>query len=50
MGAEHFRIIELIIRKRIKPLIMNWANAIGFMLLMILMLLVTYKDIIGLIR
>jgi len=49
-GRALFVIIELIIRKRIKPVIMNWANAIGFMLLMILMLLVTYKDIIGLIR
>jgi regulator of sigma E protease len=41
-------LIESIVRRRINPSIINWINAIGFTLLIGLMLLVTTKDIIKL--
>lgn len=44
-GRILFVIIEAIIRRPIKPSIANTVNAIGFSLLIILMLVVTYKDI-----
>jgi regulator of sigma E protease len=39
-------IIESLMRGRLKPIYANTANAIGFVLLMILMVIVTYKDIV----
>jgi len=45
-GRILFVIIEAIIRKPIKPIIANTINAIGFGLLILLMIVVTYKDII----
>lgn len=47
-GRILFVIIEAIIRRPIKPLIANTVNAVGFSLLIILMLIVTYKDIVKL--
>lgn len=44
-GRILFVIIEAIIRKPIKPKIMNTVNAIGFILLLVLMFIVTYRDI-----
>lgn len=44
-GRIFFVIIESIIRRRIKPSIANTVNALGFGLLLILMVLVTYHDI-----
>ena len=45
-GRILFVIIEAIIRRPIKPSIANTINAIGFGLLMLLMVIVTYHDII----
>jgi regulator of sigma E protease len=39
-------LIESIMRGRLKPIYANTVNAIGFVLLMILMVVVTYKDIV----
>ena len=47
-GRLLFLIIEKIKGSRIKPEVANWANAIGFGLLMILMLFITYHDIMKL--
>jgi len=47
-GRILFVIIELIIRRPIKPAIANSINTGGFLLLIGLMLFVTYKDIINL--
>jgi regulator of sigma E protease len=44
-GRILFVIIEAIIRKPIKPAVANTINAIGFGLLILLMIVVTYKDI-----
>ncbi len=44
-GRIFFVIIESIIRRPIKPVIANTVNAIGFGLLILLMIVVTYKDI-----
>lgn len=49
-GRVVFVIIESIIRRRIKPVIANWTNTIGFALLILLMLFITYKDIIKLLK
>jgi regulator of sigma E protease len=49
-GRVLFVIIEVIIRKKIKPVIANWLNLIGFGLLIALMLFVTYKDILKLFK
>ncbi len=47
-GRVLFVLIEMIIRRRIKPAIVNWSNMIGFGLLIALMLFLTYKDILNL--
>lgn len=39
-------IIESLMRGRLKPIYANTVNAVGFVLLMILMVVVTYKDIV----
>ena len=45
-GRILFVIIEAIIRRPIKPVIANTVNAIGFSLLILLMIVITYRDII----
>lgn len=45
-GRILFVIIEAIIRRPIKPVIANTVNAIGFGLLILLMIVVTYRDIV----
>lgn len=47
-GRLLFLLIEKIKGSRIKPEIANWTNAIGFGLLMLLMVIITYHDIIKL--
>ena len=47
-GRVLFVLIEIIIKKEIKPAVANWLNLVGFGLLISLMLFVTYKDIIRL--
>lgn len=47
-GRILFVIIEAIIRRPIKPVIANSVNAIGFCLLILLMVVVTYRDIVKL--
>ena len=47
-GRVLFVLIEVVIRRRIKPEIANWLNLIGFGLLILLMLFITYKDILRL--
>ncbi len=49
-GRVLFVLIEIVIRKKIKPAIANWANLIGFGLLIALMLFITYKDILRLFK
>lgn len=49
-GRILFVLIESIIRRRIKPIYANAVNAIGFALLMLLMLVVTYKDLAKIFR
>ncbi len=49
-GRIFFVLIESIFRKKIKPEIFNYANLTGFALLMILMIFVTYKDILRLVK
>lgn len=44
-GRILFVIIEAIIRRPIKPVIANTLNAVGFGLLILLMVVVTYRDI-----
>lgn len=44
-GRLLFLIIEVIIRKPIKPQIANTVNSVGFLLLLFLMAVVTYNDI-----
>jgi regulator of sigma E protease len=44
-GRIFFVIIEAIIRRPIKPIVANSFNAIGFGLLILLMIIVTYRDI-----
>lgn len=44
-GRILFVIIEAIIRRPIKPVIANTVNAVGFALLILLMVVVTYRDI-----
>lgn len=45
-GRILFVIIEAIKRSPIKPIIANWTNTIGFGILILLMLFVTYRDIV----
>ncbi len=47
-GRVFFVLIETIIRRPIKPQIANTINAIGFFLLITLMLIITYRDIVKL--
>ncbi len=47
-GRIFFVIIEAIIRRPIKPVVANTANIIGFSLLILLMLVVTYRDVANL--
>lgn len=47
-GRILFVFIEAIIRRPIKPAIANTVNAIGFSLLILLMIVVTYRDIVKL--
>ncbi len=49
-GRVLFVLIEGIIRRRIKPKYFNAVNTVGFILLMILMVVVTYKDVVKLIK
>jgi len=49
-GRVLFVIIEAIIRRRIPATFTNWVNLVGFGLLMLLMVIVTYKDIITLFK
>jgi len=49
-GRILFVAIEGVIRKRISPKFTNVVNTVGFVLLMILMVVVTYKDIAKLIK
>ncbi|MEI6057758.1 MAG: site-2 protease family protein [bacterium] len=44
-----FVAIESVIRRRIKPVIMNTVNGIGFVLLLLLMFVVTYREVVSLI-
>lgn len=47
-GRILFVIIESIIRRPMKPALANTLNAVGFVLLITLMIVVTYKDIVRL--
>jgi regulator of sigma E protease len=47
-GRILFVLIEAVIRRRIKPVIANTVNLVGFGLLLLLMVVVTYKDIVKL--
>ncbi len=47
-GRIFFVIIEAIIRRPIKPVIANSVNLVGFSLLILLMVVVTYRDILKL--
>ena len=47
-GRLLFVAIEAVIRRPIKPAVVQWANGIGFLLLIILMVVVTGHDIIKL--
>ncbi len=49
-GRALFVMIEVVIRRKIKPAILNWTNGIGFAILIGLMIFVTYKDIAKLIH
>jgi len=49
-GRVLFVLIEVVIRRKIKPVIANWANMIGFGFLIALMLFITYKDILKLFK
>jgi regulator of sigma E protease len=44
-GRILFVLIEGVIRRRIPMKFTNWVNGIGFVLLMLLMVVITYKDI-----
>ena len=47
-GRLLFVAIEAIIRRRINPKIQNWVNGVGFAILILLMIVVTYNDIVKL--
>lgn len=47
-GRLLFLLIEKIKGSRIKPVVANWVNIIGFGLLMLLMIIITYHDILKL--
>jgi regulator of sigma E protease len=41
-------LIETVTRRKIKPTIVQWVNGIGFLLLILLMIIITVKDVIRL--
>lgn len=47
-GRLFFLLIEVVIRRPLKPVVANTANLIGFALLMLLMIVITVKDVIHL--
>lgn len=47
-GRIVFLIIEAIRRKPVSPKIENWVNTAGLLLLFALMIVVTFKDVLGL--
>ncbi len=49
-GRVLFVLIESVIRRKIKPIYANVVNTVGFVLLMLLMVVVTYKDIAKMFR
>lgn len=49
-GRVFFLIIESIIRRRLPIKFANTVNAVGFSVLMLLMIIVTYKDVVKLIK
>ncbi len=49
-GRVLFVLIEGVIRRRLEPKYANAVNTVGFVLLMILMVVVTYKDVVKLIK
>jgi len=49
-GRILFVLIEAVIRRRIAPKYANIVNAVGFVLLMALMVVVTFKDVVKLIK
>ncbi|MEG2571162.1 MAG: site-2 protease family protein, partial [Clostridia bacterium] len=48
-GRLLFLLIELVRRKPINPKYESWVHAAGFVLLMLLMLAVTFNDIVRLV-
>jgi len=49
-GRFFFIIVEAITRRRVYPKVEKWAHSIGFALLLALILLITYNDILKLLR
>ena len=49
-GRFFFLIIEAVTRRRVYPHVEKWAHSIGFALLLALIVLVTYNDILKLLR
>jgi regulator of sigma E protease len=49
-GRFLFILIESVTRKKLSPAVTTWANFIGFALLMLLMAVVTYHDVIKIIK
>jgi len=49
-GRVLFVLIEGVIRRRISPKFTNWVNLIGFGLLMLLMIVVTFNDVVKLFK
>ena len=47
-GRILFLFIEVIRKKKMNPKVEGYVNAVGFMLLMLLMLIITVKDILNL--
>ncbi|MEI6346041.1 MAG: site-2 protease family protein [bacterium] len=48
-GRILFVCIEAVIRRPIKPIIANWLNGLGFLLLILLMIVIAYHDIVKLV-
>lgn len=49
-GRFAFIIVEAITKRRVYPKVEKWAHTIGFAVLLVLILLVTYNDILKLVR
>lgn len=49
-GRFFFLIIEAVTRRRVYPHVEKWAHSVGFALLLALIMLITYNDIIKLLR